>query len=346
MLFDNLEPQVHGAVDGRPAYLGADHELIVGDVRDAETLGPLLRQADVVFHLAAMVGVGQSMYQVRRYTEANTLGAAVLLQCLVDDPGRVRKLVVASSMSIYGEGAYDCASCGRMAPRQRPPEQLSAREWEPRCPTCGSVLTAAPTDEDKPLYPTSIYAINKRDHEEMFLAYGEAYRVPTVALRFFNIYGSRQALSNPYTGVAAIFSGRLLNGNPPLVFEDGRQTRDFVHVSDVAQACELAMNSPSADYQVLNVGTGRALSILEVAEALAKHLGWAGGHEITGKFRAGDIRHCFADVGRIRRLLGYEPKVRFEDGVGELVQWVSRQEGVRDSVADAAGQLAARGLAR
>ena len=346
-LYDNLEPQVHGAGrSDRPAYLDPRHRLEAGDIRDQERLAPLVRESDVVVHLAAMVGVGQSMYQVRRYTEVNTMGAATLLQVLVDDPGRVRKVVVASSMSIYGEGAYRCPSCGPVAPRLRPPEQLEARDWEPRCPSCRAVLEPLPTDEDKPLYPTSIYAINKRDHEEMFLAYGLAYGRPTVALRFFNIYGSRQALSNPYTGVAAIFSGRILSGNPPLVFEDGLQQRDFVHVSDVVQACMLAMANPAADHQVLNVGSGRALSVRDVAEALARELGWEGGFEVTRKFRAGDVRHCFADVSRARRLLGYEPRVSFEQGVGELVGWVARQQGVRDTVAEAASELAARGLTR
>ena len=346
-LFDNLEPQVHGQPGGgRPAYLDERHELVPGDVRDADTLAPLVREADVVFHLAAMVGVGQSMYQVRRYTEVNTLGAATLLQVLVDDPGAVRKLIVASSMSIYGEGAYACPSCGRVAPRLRAQEQLAAREWEPRCPSCQAVLTPIPTDEEKPLYPTSIYAINKRDHEEMFLAFAHAYGIPGVALRFFNIYGSRQALSNPYTGVAAIFSGRLLSGRPPLIFEDGRQQRDFVHVSDIVQACTLAMDSSAADYQVLNVGSGRPMSVLQVAEALARELGWQDGFEVTQKFRAGDVRHCYADISRIQRLLGYTPRVRFEDGVGELVRWVSQQQGVQDSVAEATSQLTSRGLAR
>ena len=346
-LFDNLEPQVHGEpVDGRPAYLRPEHRLVVGDVRDAAALGAVLAEADVVFHLAAMVGVGQSMYQVRRYTDVNTMGAATLLDLLVERPGRVRKVVVASSMSIYGEGAYACAEHGRVAPRLRGAQQLAARDWEPRCPTCGAALAPVPTDEDKPLFPTSIYAINKRDHEEMVLAWAHAYGVPGVALRFFNIYGSRQALSNPYTGVAAIFSGRLLNGQPPVIFEDGRQQRDFVHVSDIVQGCLLAMDRPEADYGVFNVGTGRPLSVLDVAEALGRELGWTGGVEVTGKFRAGDIRHCYADITRISAQLGYAPTVTFEQGVGELVRWVAEQQGVQDAVATATQELLARGLAR
>jgi dTDP-L-rhamnose 4-epimerase len=215
-----------------------------------------------------------------------------------------------------------------------------------RCPRCGAELQPLPTDEDKPLYPTSIYAITKRDHEEMALAFGHAYQLPAVALRFFNIYGSRQALTNPYTGVAAIFSGRMLGGQAPMIYEDGLQRRDFVHVSDVVQACVLAMTNAAADYQVFNVGTGRPISVLEVAEVLAGELDWRGGVQITGKFRAGDIRHCFADIARIRDAIGYQPRYRFEDGVRELVAWVGQQQGVPVGAGDADQQLAAYGLVR
>ena len=347
-LFDNLEPQVHGAGAARPAYLADEHRLVRGDIRDPDALMPVVRDTDVIFHLAAMVGVGQSMYQIRRYTDVNAMGMATLLDVLAARRtlGSPRKLVVASSMSIYGEGAYDCAACGRVAPRLRPVDQLSAGDWEVHCPRCAAELQPLPTDEDKPLYPTSIYAINKRDHEEMALAFGHAYDLPAVALRFFNIYGSRQALTNPYTGVAAIFSGRMLAGETPLIYEDGRQQRDFVHVSDIVQACRLAMADQRADYQVFNVGTGRPISVLEVGQLLATELGWTRGFEITQKFRAGDIRHCFADISRIRAAIGYEPRYRFEDGVRELVAWVAAQQGVTGSSAEADQQLAAHGLVR
>jgi dTDP-L-rhamnose 4-epimerase len=349
-LFDNLEPQVHGHLaDGaRPAYLDPHHRLVVGDVREMAALKHLLAEADVVFHLAAMVGVGQSMYQVRRYTEANTLGMATLLEALVEGRGtlRVRKLLVASSMSLYGEGAYACPEHGRVAPHLRAPEQLSGGDWEVHCPTCSAVVTPLPTDEDKPLYPTSIYAITKRDHEEMALAFALAYGVPAVALRFFNIYGSRQALSNPYTGVAAIFSGRILSGQPPMIFEDGLQQRDFVHVSDVVQACRLAMDSAAADNQALNVGSGQPVTVLQVAEALAATLNWHGEPEVTRQFRAGDIRHCFADIARIRDRLGYQPRYAFQDGVRELVNWVAEQQGVADRLSEATRELSAYGLVR
>ena len=333
ILFDNLEPQVHGDGCKRPAYLDPRHRLELGDIRDPAALAPLVREADVVFHLAAMVGVGQSMYQVRRYTEVNTMGMATLLEVIVNERGHqsLRKLIVASSMSIYGEGSYACARCGRIAPRLQSIEHLAAGDWDVRCPSCSAVVRPLPTGEDKPLYPTSIYAINKRDPEEMAIAFGKAYQLPAVALRFFNIYGSRQALANPYTGVAAIFSGRMLAGQAPLIFEDGLQQRDFVHVSDIVQACCLAMANPAADYQVFNVGSGQPVSVLQVASLLAQDLGWVGKFEIQNKFRAGDIRHCFADIRRIRDSLGYEPRYRFEDGVRELVAWVRQQQAIPGS---------------
>jgi dTDP-L-rhamnose 4-epimerase len=346
-LLDNLEPQVHGDRTSRPTYLDSAHRLERGDIRDPSVLGPLLRQVDVLFHLAAMVGVGQSMYQVRRYTDVNAMGMATVLDVIAAERRSLplRKLIVASSMSIYGEGAYTCYRCGRLSPRLRPVEQLKAGDWEPRCPKCGSELRPIATDEDKPLYPTSIYAITKRCHEEMALAFGHAYDLPSVALRFFNIYGSRQALSNPYTGVAAIFSGRILAGHPPMIYEDGNQQRDFVHVSDIVHACCLAMSSPAADYQVFNVGTGQPISVRQVAELVGRELGWRGGFEIVGKYRAGDIRHCFADISRIRAALGYEPRYRFEEGVRELVAWVSQQQaGLTDGVAEQ--HLASYGLVR
>jgi dTDP-L-rhamnose 4-epimerase len=345
VVLDALVSQVHGDAE-RPAYLHPDVELIRGDVRDAETLGPILERVDVVFHLAAMVGVGQSMYEITRYTSGNTLAAAALLQAIVDAPRRIRKMIVASSMSIYGEGEYSCSTHGAVAPRLRPESQLKARQWEPGCPTCSEPLAPMPTTEAKPLFPSSIYAINKRDHEEMFLVTGQAYGIPTVALRFFNVYGSRQALGNPYTGVAAIFSSRLLRNQAPLVFEDGGQLRDFTHVQDIVQGLVLAMEGSGADYQAVNLGTGRPASVLDVAEVLRKSLEVEIGHEVTGQYRAGDIRHCYADISRARALLGYEPRVPFEQGIGELMGWLRKQPVADDGVAGAYRELASRGLAR
>jgi dTDP-L-rhamnose 4-epimerase len=326
-VFDNLEAQVHGAGRQVPEYLNPRAELIIGDVRDRSALKGALEGVDVVFHYAAAVGVGQSMYEIRRYVEANTLGGATLLDILANERPAVRKLIVASSMSIYGEGKYECGKCGVAYPQLRGDDQLRERKWEMLCPSCGREMQPLPTDEGKPLFPTSIYAVTKRDHEEMFLCFGRAYGIPTVALRLFNVYGPRQALSNPYTGVAAIFSSRLLNGQPPVIYEDGQQSRDFVHVDDVVRASLLAMERDEADYEVFNVGTGRSVTILEIARMLIDSL--ADGKiepQIVGEYRRGDIRHCFADIGKIRDRLGFAPQVRFEEGVSDLTGWVREQE--------------------
>jgi dTDP-L-rhamnose 4-epimerase len=283
------------------------------------------------------------MYEIRRYVDANALGGATLLDILANEKHTVRKLVVASSMSIYGEGAYHCSRCGDQDPRLRSEAQLRRHEWETTCPRCGERMTPRPTTEDKRLFPTSIYAVTKRDHEEMFLCVGRAYGIPTVALRYFNIYGPRQALSNPYTGVVAIFASRILNGHPPLVFEDGLQTRDFVHVSDIVRANVMALESEKAADQVFNVGTGRATSMLDLARHLSDALGYSGKPEIVNRYRAGDIRHCYADIGSIRTTLGFEPGVTIEDGLRGLTGWL-RGESARDDVEKAREEMAQRGL--
>jgi dTDP-L-rhamnose 4-epimerase len=345
-VLDSLEAQVHGELQergGRPPYLDAEAELIVGDVRDREALAKALAGIDVIFHQAAVVGVGQSMYEIARYMDANTTGTAVLLDVLANAQHHVRKLLVASSMSIYGEGKYHCVFHGDVYPGLRSNDRLAARLWEMPCPVCGHDLSPRRTPESKPLQPTSIYAISKRDQEEMCLVFGRTYNLPVVALRYFNVYGPRQALSNPYTGVAAIFSSRLLNGHAPVVYEDGMQTRDYVHVSDVVQANLLAMEKDQADYEVLNVGTGWRMSVVEVAQTLSSRLNDALQPLVVGQYRAGDIRHCYADVGKIRERLGYQPQVRFEQGVDELVDWVRQQE-APDLFDDARDELEARGL--
>jgi dTDP-L-rhamnose 4-epimerase len=348
-VFDTLDPQVHGAGRRPPDYLNPKAEFLRGDLLDTAALQSALAGVDVIYHQAAAIGVGQSMYEVVKYVNLNSLGTANLLQLLVDGKQagslRVRKLIVASSMSIYGEGAYLCPEHGTVCPQLRGADQLARLDWEMHCPRCDAPVEPLPTDEDKPLFPTSIYAITKRDHEEMCLSIGRAYQIPTVALRYFNIYGTRQSVSNPYTGVAAIFSSRLLNGRPPLVYEDGNQRRDFVHVSDIVQANLLALDNPAADYQVFNVGTGRPTSVLDVAAALANALGVEPGVEILNKFREGDIRHCYADITRIRRALGYEPRVEFAAGIRGMIDWLRTQNAV-DTVEAAQKELEQRGLTR
>ncbi|WP_394844557.1 NAD-dependent epimerase/dehydratase family protein [Pendulispora brunnea] len=338
---DNLDPQVHGADRARPKYLHRDVELVVGDVRDGDAVRKALDGIDVVFHLAALVGVGQSMYRIEEYTSVNSVGTAVLLETLSKKP--VERLVVASSMSIYGEGLYHDARGRVTASASRGLEQLRAGNWE-LCSDDGSVLSPVATPETKAPNLESVYALSKYDQERMSLVVGRAYGIPTVALRFFNAYGPRQALSNPYTGVLAIFASRLLNGNRPLVFEDGLQRRDFVSVHDVVRACALAMESKQAPGNVYNVGSGRSVTVLEVAERVAAGVGRPElAAELTGRYRVGDIRHCFANIDKARRELGYEPHVTLEEGIHELSQWLSGQV-ARDRVASARAELEMRGL--
>jgi dTDP-L-rhamnose 4-epimerase len=342
VVLDSLEPQVHGDT---PPDLPPGVELIVGSVGDAACADRALAGVDRIVHLAAAVGVGQSMYEIARYTELNTMDTARFLERVVAQRPLPVRLVVASSMSIYGEGEYVCEEHGRMAPGPRPEEQLLARSWEPGCPRCGRALEPVGTAEDKPLIPTSIYAINKRDHEEMCLVTGAAYGIPSVALRFFNVYGPGQALSNPYTGVAAIFASRLLNGRAPIVFEDGQQSRDFIHVSDIVRGILLALESDAAAGHAINLGTGIPTNVCQVAEVIAAGMGLEIEPELNGQYRAGDIRHCRADVARARELLGFEARVKFADGMAALVEWLRSQE-AEDRVDDATNELAARGLTR
>lgn len=380
-VLDNLSEQVHGENSVGVDYLSPHAELCHGDVRNRDDVVRALQGVDAVYHLAAAVGVGQSMYEIRRYTDINNMGTATLLEALIEHP--VQRLVVASSMSIYGEGLYrkpepsHGASNGRMhrngannngannnganyngthrngtgqdgsaatvAGHQRSLEQLKRNQWE-LLDEAGEPLQPIPTPETKAPDLSSVYALSKYDQERMCLIFGKAYDTSVTALRFFNVYGTRQALSNPYTGVLAIFACRFLNNNPPLIYEDGQQRRDFVSVHDVAQACRLALETPEADGQVFNVGSGRSISICELAESMATALGKP--HlqpQITQKYRAGDIRHCFADISRARTVLGYEPRVDLQEGIQQLAGWLETQV-AEDRVEQANQELAARGL--
>ena len=338
---DNLSPQVHGEGRRRPSYLSADVELQVGDVRDDAAVTKALEGADVVVHFAAAVGVGQSMYQVAEYTSVNNLGTAVLLEAIAKRP--VERLLVASSMSVYGEGLYRAPGGGVRVGVERGEAQLRASDWEVRDEE-GRPLEPLPTPETKTPSLASVYALSKYDQERLCLMLGRAYKVPTVALRFFNVYGPRQALSNPYTGVLAIFAARLLNDSPPLVFEDGEQRRDFVSVYDVARACRLALENDAATGRVLNVGSGRSVTVSEVARRAAHAVGKPKIEPVvTGKCRVGDIRHCFADVSLAREVLGYEPKVEFSAGLEELAGWLAGQR-ADDRAEQARAELEARGL--
>lgn len=338
-VLDNLSEQVHGESRKRPDYLNEEVELQVGDVRNVEDVKKALKGVDAVFHLAAMVGVGQSMYQIRDYTDVNNLGTATLLEALIENP--VEKLVVASSMSIYGEGLYKNDEGETRMECQRALEDLKKDRWEMY--ENGNEISPVPTPEDKKPNLSSVYALSKYDQERLCLMTGKAYNINTTALRFFNVYGTRQALSNPYTGVLAIFASRLLNDNSPLIFEDGKQKRDFIHVKDVARACRLAMETPEAEGEVFNIGSGNQYTITHIANKLAKVMNKDITPEITGKYRVGDIRHCFADTSKTKEILNFQPEVNFEDGLLELAEWLKGQIAT-DNVSKASSELSSRGL--
>ena len=326
IVFDNLEEQVHEKTDQPPHYLNKNIKFIKGNVIDYENLYSVIKDVDIVFHLASAVGVSQSMYQISKYIEYNTAGTANLLDILVNKEHNVKKVIVASSNTIYCEGAYKCESCGYRYPKFREKKDLENKIWELKCKSCGRQLIPIPTNEEKPLNPTSIYAMSKKHQEKMSLLIGKTYGIDITALRLFLGYGSRQALSNPYTGVLAIFCSNLLCGNPPIIFEDGLQTRDFVNVKDICQALILSMQKPQAKGKVFNVGTGIPVSIKKIAETLIQKINPEVKPIIINKFRVGDVRHCYSDISKIKNELGYKPKISIEDGIEELIQWVKSKD--------------------
>jgi len=341
-VLDNLDPLAHPSGEP-PEHLAGEAELLVGDLRDGEAVDRALEGVDRVFHLGGVVGNGESMVHVRKAVDVNCGGTATLLEAVLARRDRVRRVVVASSMVVYGDGAYRCPEHGVQHPGARSPARLARRLWEPVCARCGGELEPVPTAEDTPLRPASVYGVTKRDQEELALVLGRAYGVEAVALRYLNTYGPRQALGNPYTGVAAIFAARLLAGRRPLVFEDGRQVRDLVHVADVAAATRAAMDAPLAPGRAINVATGRRTEVADLARRIARELGSDLEPEITGEARAGDIRHCFADVALARELLGFEAQRTVAEGMPELAAWVAEQT-VHERGDEALAELRDRGL--
>lgn len=343
VIYDVLDKQVHhGKI---PYYLNKKAKFVQADIRDYNKLKKTIldEKIEVVYHLAAKVGVGQSQYQIKEYMEVNVGGTSNLLDIIVNNKTFVKKLIVASSMSTYGEGIYYCNKCKiKFQPELRPKEQLDKCVWEVICPKCNSVAIAKLTPENAKQNCHSIYALSKKVQEEMCLIIGKTYNIPTVALRFFNVFGPRQSLSNPYTGVAAIFMSRIKNNKPPIIFEDGFQTRDFIYVTDVVEACILALK-PQADYKVYNVGCGKPIKILDVAKTIAKVYQKDIKPEIRNKYRKGDIRHCIADISKIKKELGFKPKVSFENGIKKLVLWAKTAE-AKDFYDQAEKELKEKGL--
>jgi len=322
IVFDSLEEQVHGKRTKPPSYLNEKAEFIYGSVSDYNKLEELIKRSDIVFHLAAKVGVGQSMYQVKEYIENNIFGTANLLDILANSEHDIKKLIVASSNTVYGEGKYNCENCGIVFPKLRTMDQLKTKDWELNCPKCGKKVEPLLSDETTPFDPSSIYAFSKQAQEQSSLLISETYGIKTTILRFFLVYGSRQALSNPYTGVCAIFGTRLFSRNPPIIFEDGYQTRDFVNVKDICQALILSMEKDAANGEIFNVGTGIPISIKEVAEILSEKINPDLKPIYNQQYRVGDIRHCIADISKIKAKLGYKPTIPFKEGIDEVLNWI------------------------
>lgn len=326
-IFDNLLPIVHGEGCERPVYLNPLAEFVRGDIRDLAQIENALEGIDAIYHLAALTGVGQSMYEIKDYVDTNISGTANLLQAVLKNRKRIKKIILASSRAVYGEGAYRCDHCGVVLfPQARTYEQLNKGEWDFPCTQCRNILKLIPTGEEKPLDPISIYGITKKVQEELFRCAGQAYHIPFVILRYFNVYGERQSLTNPYTGIIPLFITAVVNGFPPQVYEDGQESRDFVHVKDVVEASLLALNDERLDGMVLNVGTQQSLTIFDIAKMIIYKLRNPLKPEIVGKARVGDIRHCIADISKIHSLSGYSPSVSFDKGISGLIHRILEQK--------------------
>ncbi len=342
-ILDNLHPQIHPQAK-LPTYLNSKAEFIKGDVVNRNDWLKVLQNIDAVFHFAAAVGIGQSMYEIERYVRDNCLGTAIFLDILANQKHTVKKILVAASMSSFGEGMYQCLKCGLV---QQPPLRravdLKRGIWEPLCRNCQTQLKMLPTDETARLNSPSVYAISKKTQEELILSVGRAYNIPAVSLRFFNAFGPRQSLSNPYNGVVAIFLSRVKNRKPPLINEDGEQTRDFIHIRDIVKICELALVKDSANYEAFNVGSGIPTTIKQVAQVCIRMYNTKLKSEVTGKFRTFDVRHCYADTSKMKKLLGYTPKISFIQGMKDVFEW-SKKEQATDLVEKAMQELEKRGL--
>lgn len=344
-LMDNLSPQIHGVIPRPPLQILQNDKIRIlrGDVRCREDWVAALEGIDCVLHFAAETGTAQSMYEIDHYCRTNIGGTALLLDILANQRHGVKKIILASSRSVYGEGAYDCASCGRVFPRSRTAAEMSAGQWELICPKCAQPVNCVATPEDSQLSPASIYAVTKLSQEHL-IGVGSALGIATVILRFQNVYGEGQSLQNPYTGILSIFSNRIRQGKTVYLFEDGNESRDFVHVSDVTNAVCLATELPGGDGKTLNVGSGIPTSVSRVAKSLARSLGSLQEPVISHEYRLGDIRHCYADLTRIGQALGFVPAVCLDEGLDRFARWVMTQPVEEDKLDLANRQLANRGL--
>jgi len=344
-VLDNLHPQIHGPDRQLPDCFPDEVEFVLGDVRDEQVLKYALKDVAKVFHLVAETGVGQSMYEAGSYARTNVVGTATLWDA-IHSVGAVEKVILASSRAVYGEGTYSCPNCGRVRPESRSQARLAKGQWDPLCPVCGHAIQSVATSEQDTPHPTSVYGITKLSQEQLSLTLGRSYGIPVVVLRFFNVYGSRQALSNPYTGILATFLARIRSENPLHIYEDGQQLRDFVHVTDVVQACNLAAANDEAQFQVFNVGNGQPTSIAQLARSLLRLCNEDETErklEVTRHYRVGDIRDCYADISKIKSMLGYEPSLSLSEGLRKFLSWAASQSLV-DRTEEAAAELTSAGL--
>jgi dTDP-L-rhamnose 4-epimerase len=343
-VLDSLSPQIHGPDCPLVAKVRAYATLVQGDVRERDDWLKVLDGQEAIVHYAAETGTGQSMYEIDRYVDVNVRGTGLMLDLLANQTHTVRKLVVASSRSIYGEGKAQCPSCGSVYPRERADADMRRGDFAVKCPHCGADTTVCATDEPSRLHPSSIYGITKLTQEQLVLTAGRSLGIPATALRYQNVYGPGQSLSNPYTGILSIFSTRIRNGNGINVFEDGVESRDFVYIDDVVEATRLALLSPAADHQVFNVGSGVATDVLTVARTLLDAYGIEVPIEVSGNYRLGDIRHNYADLTLIREKLSFEPQVDFTEGVRRFTEWVLQQAKAEDTYQRSIDEMRARGL--
>ncbi|MGX4640652.1 NAD-dependent epimerase/dehydratase family protein [Massilia sp. SYSU DXS3249] len=347
-ILDNLSPQIHGAEPEQtsPLYQGIKDKVrvVLGSVCDAAAWEAALPGQDAIVHLAAETGTGQSMYEIKRYVDVNVGGTALMLDLLANTKHQVRKVVVASSRSIYGEGKYRTPGGAIVYPGARKDDDMRAGRFDPLCAETGAALELLPTDEDSKIHPSSVYGITKQNQEQMVMTVCASIGIGATALRYQNVYGPGQSLSNPYTGILSIFSTRIKNGNGLSIFEDGKESRDFVFIDDVVEATTLALTSDAANGEVFGIGSGVPTDVLTVAGMLVKHYGVEVPIQVTGAYRLGDIRHNYADLGKAQRLLGFQPKVDFDEGIRRFTAWVNTQEVKADRYEQSIAEMKSRGL--
>lgn len=343
-ILDSLSNQVHGNTKELPRFLEEKVKFIQGDVRCKDDWRKALNKQDIVVHLAAETGTGQSMYEIEKYTDTNVNGTSNLLEILTNEKHTVKKIVLASSRAIYGEGKYNCENCGIVYPNERKNRDMDEGHFEVKCPKCNNEVDVLPTDERSKIHPKSIYGITKQNQEEMLFVIGKSIGIPVVAFRYQNVYGPGQSLSNPYTGILSIFSTRIKNNNDINIFEDGKESRDFVYIDDVVRATILGIESEVANNNIFNVGSGSRTSVLKIAELLKTKYNSDIKIKVSGDYRLGDIRHNYADLDKIERVLGFKPQYKIENGINEFVEWVENQNIKNDDYNNSIKEMKKKGL--